>query len=139
MPNANAAYTVEFGIKFSAIFLRSYIFLNKYLLKWHLSYIKIIRKIQGILFHKNHSSLLNIKEKYTRMMSNPSPETPLPPSIHWIVWMTASGAVHIWVLGPKPMNLAINSKSKRNCKHWTAVLPQSLKSYIYHLLDWHRS
>ena len=46
-----------------------------------IQYIKIIRKIQGILFHKNHSSLLNIKEKYTRMMSNPSPETP-PLSIH---------------------------------------------------------
>ena len=81
MSNNNAAYTVEFGIKFPAIFLRFYIFLNEYLIKWHLSYIKIIRKIQGILFHKNHSSLLNIKENYTRMMSNPSPETP-PLFIH---------------------------------------------------------
>ena len=76
MPNNNAAYTVEFGIKFPAIFLRFYIFLNEYLIKRHLSYIKIIRKLRGILFHKNHSSLLNIKENYTRMMSNPSPETP---------------------------------------------------------------
>ncbi len=81
MSNTNAAYTVEFGIKFPAIFLRFYILLNKYLLKWHLLYIKIIRKIQGILFHKNQFSLLTTKKKYTRMMSNPSPETP-PPSIH---------------------------------------------------------
>ncbi len=43
MPNNNAAYTVEFGIKFPAIFLRFYIFLNEYLIKWLLSYIKIIR------------------------------------------------------------------------------------------------
>ncbi len=80
MPNANAAYTVEFGIKFPAIFLRFYIFLNEYLIKWHLSYVKIIRKIQGILFNKNQFSLLTIKKKHTRMMSNPSPET--PPFIH---------------------------------------------------------
>jgi hypothetical protein len=51
MPNANAVYTVEFGIKIPVIFLRFYIFLKEYLLKWHLSYIKIIRKIQGILFY----------------------------------------------------------------------------------------
>jgi hypothetical protein len=76
MPNANAAYTAEFGIKFPATFSRFYSFLNEYLIKWHLPYIKIIRKIQGILFHKNQFSLLNTKEKYTRMMSNPSPETP---------------------------------------------------------------
>ncbi len=77
MPNANAAYTVKFGNKIPAIFLRFYIFLNKYLLKWHLLYIKIIKKIQGILFYKNLSSFFNIREKYTRMMSNPSPEIPL--------------------------------------------------------------
>ncbi len=76
MPNNNAAYTVKFGIKFPAIFLRFYIFLNEYLIKWHLTYIKIIRKLQGILLHKNHSSLLNTKKIYTRMMSNPSPEIP---------------------------------------------------------------
>ncbi len=64
----------------SGNFLRFHTFLNKYLLKWHLLYIKIIRKIQGNLFHKNHSSLLDTKKNYTRMMSNPSPET--PPSIH---------------------------------------------------------
>jgi hypothetical protein len=64
-----------------AIFLRFYIFLIKHLLKWHLSYIKIIRKIQGILFHKNLFSLLNIKKTNTRIMNNPSPETP-PLSIH---------------------------------------------------------
>ncbi len=81
MPSNNAAYTVEFGIKFPAIFLRFYIFLNEYLIKWHLSYIKIIRKIQGILFYKNLSSSFNIKEKYTKTMRNPSPETP-PPFIH---------------------------------------------------------
>ncbi len=61
MPNANAAYTVEFGIKFPAIFLRFYIFLNEYLIKWHLPYTKIIRKIQGILFYKNFSRFCNIK------------------------------------------------------------------------------
>jgi hypothetical protein len=80
MPNNNAAYTVEFGIKFPAIFLRFYIFLNEYSLKWHLSYTKIIRKIQGILFYKNFAGFFNIREKYTRMMNNPSPET--PPFIH---------------------------------------------------------
>ncbi len=113
MPNNNAAYTVEFGIKFPAIFLRFYIFLNEYLIKWHLPYIKIIRKIQGILLHKNHSSLLNIKENYTRMMSNPSPETPPPSFIHWITWMKPRGAVHIWVLGPKLMNLAIEQQKQK--------------------------
>ena len=81
MPDTNAAYTVEFGIKFPAIFLRFYIFLNEYLLKWHLSYIKIIRKLQGILFNKIQFSLLTIKKKYMRMMSNPSPEIH-PPFIH---------------------------------------------------------
>ncbi len=80
MSNNNAAYTVEFGIKFQALLSRFYIFLNEYLIKWHLSYVKIIRKIQEILFNKNQFSLLTIKKKYTRMMSNPSPET--PPLIH---------------------------------------------------------
>jgi hypothetical protein len=80
MPNANAAYTAEFGIKFPAIFLRFYTFLNEYLLKWHLLHIKIIRKLQENLFPKNHSSLLDIKKMYTRMMSKPSPETPPPHS-----------------------------------------------------------
>ncbi len=127
MPNNNAVYTVEFGIKIPALFLRFRIFLNKYLFKWHLSYIKIIRKIQGILFHKNYSSLLNVKKNYTRIMSNPSPETPLPPSIHWIIWMKASGAVHIWVLRPKLMNLANNSKNRRKCNHYIAVSQTVIK------------
>jgi hypothetical protein len=72
MLNTNAAYTVEFGNKTPAI---SYVF-TFFSIKWHLSYVKIIRKIQGILFNKNQFSLLTIKKKYTRMMSNPSPETP---------------------------------------------------------------
>jgi hypothetical protein len=84
-PTTTPPIRQNLALNFRQFFLRFYTFLDVYLLKWHLLYIKIIRKIQGNLFHKNHSSLLDIKEKYTRTMSNPSPETPPPSFIHWII------------------------------------------------------
>jgi hypothetical protein len=38
---------------------------------------------------------------------------PPPSLIHWTDWMKSRGAVHIWVLGPKLMNLALNSKKQK--------------------------